>query len=366
MLAVYILIVFFNIWMINCDEMCACQEINALKETIREEMLDRRLEATRMLAKIHKLEATQKSQHGASDCTVRLDKMDTKISDLDRKLNASTREMHEENMIAIVEKALTSEKQEWTESKSDLESQMSAITDIVAEYEELIPKNKTGCFSGRARDYTGTKSTTASGYQCQSWGSQKPHEHKYKEKQFSDCSFCQAKNYCRDPGNDGFLWCYTIDPDKRWEGCGIPWCEEPERNNNTFDCYIITAEDRRSGKSDKELCESNVNRFEVNANTTYTISGCKDCCCQSRDCHPSECPECYSGTWHRAVSGRECQRWDSQEPHKHKFNEIKMFRREKTVAAAHNYCRDPSESGYLWCYTMDPNQRWEKCDIREC
>ena len=31
-----------------------------------------------------------------------------------------------------------------------------------------------------------------------------------------------------------------------------------------------------------------------------------------------------------------------------------------------NFCRNPDEDESAWCYTMDPNQRWEYCDIPLC
>ena len=34
-------------------------------------------------------------------------------------------------------------------------------------------------------------------------------------------------NYCRNPSrNLKGVWCYTTDPDKRWEHCPVPICEE--------------------------------------------------------------------------------------------------------------------------------------------
>ena len=33
----------------------------------------------------------------------------------------------------------------------------------------------------------------------------------------------------------------------------------------------------------------------------------------------------------------------------------------------HNYCRQPEIDGErAWCYTMDPDERWEYCDVPEC
>ncbi|XP_060606596.1 plasminogen-like [Ruditapes philippinarum] len=247
-------------------------------------------------------------------------------------------------------------------SMNDTRSEVSQLKQALSRTNSKNDKQE--CFSGAAKDYIGRRKTTVSGLQCQRWDSQNPHEHHYKESQFSDCSFCEARNYCRDPGDDGYLWCYTTDLNKRWEGCGIPWCEEPERNNDTHDCYLITEEDRFSGASDKQICESNSNRFEVVSDQIWPK--CEECCCQIKDCFKTNCTGCYTGTWHRTQTGRECQRWDSQTPHKHDMAAGEKFQQDQSVTGAQNYCRDPSESGFLWCYTLDPNERWEKCGILEC
>ena len=53
----------------------------------------------------------------------------------------------------------------------------------------------------------------------------------------------------------------------------------------------------------------------------------------------------------RTVSGKRCQKWNEQTPHKH-----------DQPAWDHNYCRNPdSEDGGVWCYTEDPGTRWEYC-----
>ena len=32
----------------------------------------------------------------------------------------------------------------------------------------------------------------------------------------------------------------------------------------------------------------------------------------------------------------------------------------------HNYCRDPDETGYPWCYTSQAGVRWEGCSVPLC
>ncbi len=36
---------------------------------------------------------------------------------------------------------------------------------------------------------------------------------------------CFAENYCRNPNNEADVpWCFTTDPNKRWEYCAVPTC----------------------------------------------------------------------------------------------------------------------------------------------
>ena len=38
-----------------------------------------------------------------------------------------------------------------------------------------------------------------------------------------------------------------------------------------------------------------------------------------------------------------------------------------SVTDASNYCRNPDNwDGGLWCYTMDPNNIWERCSVPAC
>ena len=70
----------------------------------------------------------------------------------------------------------------------------------------------------------------------------------------------------------------------------------------------------------------------------------------------------YNGTVNVTVSGRMCQPWDSDSPHFHPITSLFRYYLEN-----HNYCRNPEGRGKRpWCYTMDPNMRWEYCNVPNC
>ncbi|XP_028148238.1 tyrosine-protein kinase transmembrane receptor Ror2 [Diabrotica virgifera virgifera] len=71
----------------------------------------------------------------------------------------------------------------------------------------------------------------------------------------------------------------------------------------------------------------------------------------------------YQGKVNLTKDGIPCQRWDSQSPHTHDspphiFPELKN---------AENYCRNTgAEEKRPWCFTTNPNIRWQHCDIPRC
>uniref|UniRef100_A0A4W3H445 Kringle domain-containing protein n=1 Tax=Callorhinchus milii TaxID=7868 RepID=A0A4W3H445_CALMI len=113
-------------------------------------------------------------------------------------------------------------------------------------------------------------------------------------------------NYCRNPNCEKYPWCYTTDPESQWEYCEIPKCQQTQ---------------------------------------CFTGSGAA-----------------YKGTVSKTVSGKTCQRWDSQEPHEHTRTPGQYLDK----GLIHNYCRNPDCKKAPWCYTTDQNTTWEYCPVPNC
>ncbi|XP_078607085.1 uncharacterized protein LOC144879470 [Branchiostoma floridae x Branchiostoma japonicum] len=71
----------------------------------------------------------------------------------------------------------------------------------------------------------------------------------------------------------------------------------------------------------------------------------------------------YRGTVSATKTGKTCQRWDSQTPHRHANN---IPARLPSSGLEQNYCRNPDGKSGVWCYTTDPSTRWELCDVPTC
>ncbi|XP_033101733.1 coagulation factor V-like [Anneissia japonica] len=82
-----------------------------------------------------------------------------------------------------------------------------------------------------ARDYRGSINRTPTGRTCQKWTSQTPHEHGYKPEKFPNGELGDH-NLCRNVDGYSHAWCYTTDPEKRYEDCDIgspgEYCEDEE------------------------------------------------------------------------------------------------------------------------------------------
>jgi hypothetical protein len=86
-----------------------------------------------------------------------------------------------------------------------------------------IPDPETcGCASEKQADYRGDAAVTVSGRTCQRWDSQSPHSHGLTPEKYP---YELEENYCRNPDGEPGAWCYTTDPDERWELCDVPTCD---------------------------------------------------------------------------------------------------------------------------------------------
>jgi len=85
------------------------------------------------------------------------------------------------------------------------------------------------------------------------------------------------------------------------------------------------------------------------------------------DCNPSLDGHQYLGHISVTWSGKQCQAWASQSPHSHSYNQDDMYP-DGSVSDASNYCRNPDKNydGGPWCYTMDTETTWDKCDVPGC
>lgn len=161
------------------------------------------------------------------------------------------------------------------------------------------------CIIGKGGSYKGTVSITKSGIKCQPWNSMIPHEHSFLPSSYRGKDL--QENYCRNPrGEEGGPWCFTSNPEVRYEVCDIPQCSEVE---------------------------------------CMTCNG-----------------ESYRGPMDHTESGKTCQRWDQQTPHRHKF----LPERYPDKGFDDNYCRNPDGKPRPWCYTLDPDTPWEYCAIKMC
>jgi len=157
------------------------------------------------------------------------------------------------------------------------------------------------CFTEKGAKYSGTRDYTVSGKSCQYWNSTHPHQH--------DDNLGEEDNHCRNP--DGKMerpWCYTNDPETRWEYCDVPSC--------VWD----------------------------------------------RDCQVGDGTH-YRGTVSTTRYGRNCQNWDSDFPHPHGWHSATYANR---GIGNNNYCRNPSGERTAWCYTTNLFHRWEICGIPTC
>ncbi|XP_074641248.1 plasminogen-like [Tubulanus polymorphus] len=171
---------------------------------------------------------------------------------------------------------------------------------------KAVPQDENCVLPDKGVHYTGRLNVTWSGHSCQRWAVDEPHvksERASSPTNFPEKDLQKAKNYCRNPDNELCIWCYTTDPYIRFEYCKKR-CSLPDRG-------------------------------------IY-----------------------YTGKHNVTRTGRTCQRWAVDEPHR-KVGEASSPSNfpEKDFQKAKNYCRNPDNGACIWCYTTDPDRRFEYCNV---
>eukprot|EP00041_Stephanoeca_diplocostata_P000092 m.13349 g.13349 ORF g.13349 m.13349 type:complete len:1437 (+) comp10091_c0_seq3:247-4557(+) len=182
--------------------------------------------------------------------------------------------------------------------------------------------------------YVGPVNETVEGIPCQAWDAQFPHSHSFDPE--SEPESHLTGNACRDPDGEGCPWCYTTDPDTRWDCCNICPRAEP---------VAFT-----------EQWIAEVGSPPPTAAVTPSPTSPPSC---SDACDPAGGPGTCS-THSTTICGYPCQAWASQEPHSHSYTPENY----PEYDLSGNACRNPGESDiYAWCYTTDSSVRWQYCDI---
>ncbi|XP_060097812.1 plasminogen isoform X2 [Heteronotia binoei] len=275
------------------------------------------------------------------------------------------------------------------------------------------------CLVGNGEDYQGTMSVTVSGTTCQPWNAQEPHKHSRTPENYP----CKGldENYCRNPDGETLPWCYTANPNKRWEYCNIPNCDStavttevvpvvlPEQSAAVEDCYegngehyrgtmssTITGKKcqawssmrpHRHSRTPSEFPQADLRRnycrnpdgdtapwcYTTDPSTRWEFCNLQKCTEQGQQLQTTMTPnlDCktgngkeYRGKIAQTASGKTCQEWSSQTPHKHDFF---TPRTHPNSGLERNYCRNPDgDINGPWCYTTDPKKAWDYCDITNC
>ncbi|XP_028996570.1 plasminogen-like [Betta splendens] len=269
----------------------------------------------------------------------------------------------------------------------------------------LVPRCETfnlpelNCTSGNGKGYRGTIAVTRTGKTCQRWAAQSPHEHERTLENYPNSDL--ESNYCRNPDDSERPWCYTTDPDTRWQYCLVPSCASGGSTVNSQQIcasgngkgYRGTIAETWTGKTCQSWSDQSPHQHK---RTTYYYpkGGLESNYCRNPDgmerpwCYTTDpdtrwqyclVPRCetlhgpdmfcafgngkaYRGTIAETRSGKTCQRWSDQAPHQHE----RTLENYPHSDLESNYCRNPDGSDAPWCYTTDPCTRWEYCHVSDC
>jgi hypothetical protein len=176
---------------------------------------------------------------------------------------------------------------------------------------------------------------------------------------------CNTSDCIWDQGDCGYFGSYEME-DVCSAGCALSWvgdgyCDEACFNAacgwDETDCI-----DSDAGCADSCL-PSFIDDLECDAVCNNEACGYDgtDCDYGADNCYTNSQGTDYRGSVSTTKSGLTCQVWSTLTPHQH----TKSYMNFPTDGlGGHNHCRNPAaEEDGPWCYTMDPNVRFELCDV---
>jgi len=85
-----------------------------------------------------------------------------------------------------------------------------------------------------------------------------------------------------------------------------------------------------------------------------------DCFVGYGECYENADGDDYRGVANTTTAGTACQFWTHVSPQQHSKQH---FNFPTSGLGGHNHCRNPDGEAGPWCFTMDPDVRWELCDV---
>ncbi|XP_077862164.1 apolipoprotein(a)-like [Saccoglossus kowalevskii] len=254
------------------------------------------------------------------------------------------------------------------------------------------------CFEAEdGSDYRGIVNITKDGENCSVWIDQTIHYHSRTPRNFPFGGLGDH-NYCRNPDGDDGVWCYTTNPEVRWDYCyvgepredcsecytdfnGTDYRGAVNTTTNGTECQKWTSltphnhSDTPSEHTETGLGNHNFCRNPDNSDGAWcytTDPGIRVGKCDigvpsifwdlTNECFKESDASDYRGKVSTTISGKTCQKWTDQTPHSHTRTPANF---PTAGLGNHNYCRNPDEKVQTWCYTTTPSKRWELCYVGE-
>ncbi|CAG2218161.1 unnamed protein product [Mytilus edulis] len=195
------------------------------------------------------------------------------------------------------------------------------------------------CYLTTSSEYSGTISYTVNGIPCQYWNTHIPHTRGFNPLDTT----AYDTNYCRESTNAEGGPGDACGVDERLPV--VPTGTKYHFLPSKFIGMVFTCDTLTPGTS-VDHCPVSQCGSDDQWTTGYSVS------CTDEDCYTDS--STYQGKVTCTVGGITCDVWTT-------FGAMPAGPDKNT-----NYCRDPDNTGAPWCYTTDPDVRWDYCPVPKC